>query len=48
MWFISGAGFLPQEKLKSQKAKYFKGLKIRTVDEFLDDADKSSGGGIAI
>ena len=43
MWSISGAGFLPQEKLKSQQQKYFHGLKFRTVEEFLSDADKADG-----
>lgn len=44
IWSISGAGFLPQEKLTRQKEKYFKGLRFRTVDEFLTDADKQGEG----
>jgi nucleoside-diphosphate-sugar epimerase len=43
IWSISGAGFLPQEKLARQREKYFKGIKFRTVDEFLADADKEDG-----
>ena len=40
IWSISGAGFLPQEKLAMQREKYFLGLRFRTIDEFLADADK--------
>ncbi|KAF2815121.1 f420-dependent NADP reductase [Mytilinidion resinicola] len=43
IWSTSGAGFLPQEKLKRQAAKYFRGVKFRTVEEFLDDAEKLKG-----
>jgi len=43
IWSISGAGFLPQEKLARQQEKYFNGLKFRTIDEFLADADKEGG-----
>ncbi|KIM92610.1 hypothetical protein OIDMADRAFT_36481 [Oidiodendron maius Zn] len=43
MWSISGAGLLPQEKLDKQRAKYFDGLKFRTIEEFLDDADCERG-----
>jgi hypothetical protein len=39
MWSISGAAILPQEKLKAQQQKYFNGLKFRTVEEFLNNAD---------
>ncbi|CZR67466.1 uncharacterized protein PAC_17365 [Phialocephala subalpina] len=40
VWSVSGAGFLPQEKLKRQAEKYFKGLKLRSVEEFLIEAEK--------
>ncbi|KAF2501840.1 f420-dependent NADP reductase [Lophium mytilinum] len=43
IWSTSGAGFLPQEKLKRQAAKYFQGVKFRTVEDFLDDAEKLTG-----
>ncbi|EPE10472.1 f420-dependent nadp reductase [Ophiostoma piceae UAMH 11346] len=43
MWSICGAGLLPQEKLEAQQQKYFHGLKFRTVNEFLSDADKADG-----
>ena len=48
IWSISGAGFLPQEKLARQQEKYFKGLKFRTIDEFLADTDKGGGSQIAL
>jgi len=48
MWSISGAGFLPQEKLTRQAHKYFKGIKFRTVDEFLNDSTKQDSSDIAI
>lgn len=40
IWSTSGAGSLPQEKLQRQAAKYFQAVKFRTVEEFLDDADR--------
>ncbi|TVY32183.1 Oxidoreductase [Lachnellula occidentalis] len=40
IWSISGSGFLPQEKLKHQADKYFKGLKFRNVEEILIEAEK--------
>ncbi|TVY44466.1 Oxidoreductase [Lachnellula occidentalis] len=40
IWSTSGAGSLPQEKLKRQAVKYFQAVKFRTVEEFLDDAEK--------
>ena len=43
IWSISGAGFLPPEKLARQQEKYFKGLTFRTIDEFFADADKEAG-----
>lgn len=49
IWSISGAGLLPQEKVKRQAAKYFRGVKFRTVEEFLDDAERlEDGSSIAV
>jgi nucleoside-diphosphate-sugar epimerase len=44
IWSTSGAGFLPQDKLRRQKAKYFQGVKFRTIEEFLNDAKILHGG----
>lgn len=41
IWSVSGAGFLPQEKLKRQAESLFKGLKFRTVEEVMEDAAKN-------
>lgn len=39
MWSISGAGELPQEKVKRQAEKYFPGVHFRSVAEFMKDAE---------
>jgi hypothetical protein len=43
IWSTSGAGSLPKEKLKRQALKYFQGVKFRTIEEFLDDAENLKG-----
>jgi nucleoside-diphosphate-sugar epimerase len=48
LWSTSGAGELPREKLLKQATKFFQGVKIRTVDEFLDEADSWVSGGLAV
>ncbi|EPE03501.1 hypothetical protein F503_06674 [Ophiostoma piceae UAMH 11346] len=40
VWSSSGSCGLPVEQLERQRAKFFSGVRFRTVDEFLDDADK--------
>lgn len=39
-WSVSGAGFLPQDKLKEQAEKYFKGVHFRSVEEFLVEGEQ--------
>lgn len=41
MWSVSGAGGLPQQKLKRQANSFFKGIHFRSVEEVLNDAAKS-------
>ncbi|KAF2027264.1 f420-dependent NADP reductase [Setomelanomma holmii] len=43
IWSTSGAGSLPQKKMKRQAVKYFQGVHFRTVEEFLVDAKKLQG-----
>ncbi|CAK3848600.1 Hypothetical predicted protein [Lecanosticta acicola] len=39
-WSISGASKLPQAKLERHKENFFRDVKFRTVEEFLDDAER--------
>lgn len=48
VWSVSGAGFLPQEKLKLQAEKYFMGMKFRTVEEFLVEGEKMAEFDVAL
>lgn len=41
LWSTSGAGLLPQDVVKRQSERFFCGLHIRSVDDVLDDAEKS-------
>lgn len=46
LWSVSGAGFLPQDKLKRQAETCFKGIKFRTIEEVMDDAVKNPGAAV--
>lgn len=38
LWSISGAGLLPEEKVRRHAETFFKGVRFRCVEEVLDDA----------
>lgn len=38
-WNITGASAVPWEKVLAQRRKYFEGIRFRTVEEVLQDAD---------
>jgi nucleoside-diphosphate-sugar epimerase len=40
---LTGGAILPQEKVERQREQYFKGLKIRSLEEFVQDAERSPG-----
>ncbi|EFX04964.1 NmrA-like protein [Grosmannia clavigera kw1407] len=42
VWSSSGSCGLPEEQLERQRAKFFSAVKLRTVDEFLNDAEKDT------
>lgn len=41
LWSISGAGHLPEAKLRRQRESYFKGIHFRSITEVLDDAQRT-------
>ena len=40
LWSSSGSCGLPVEQIETQRAKFFSGVHFRTIDEFLDAAEK--------